>query len=361
MEYKDYYKTLGVPRTASQNDIKKAFRKLARKYHPDVNKGDPAAEKRFKEASEADEVLADPEKRRAYDALGANWEAYQRAGATAQGGGFDPFAGRPGFAGGTRPGGIRFEYRGTTEDLAGFSEFFQRFFGGAREARAGGARAATAQNRERVQQRTRNRAEDAEFDDLLAQLGGMDPGVNGPGGAARAGTPPPRAEATVEVTLEEAAAGTERVVQVEGKRLEVKIPAGVDAGKRIRLSGTAGSGPDAGDIYLRVTVRPHPVFARKGDDLHRELSVTLAEALLGAEVPVETLGGGRVLLRIPAETQTGRAIRLAGKGMPRFGAEGRGDLYARVRVVLPTGLDDEQKELARTLLDQVGQPDPRTT
>ena len=214
MEYKDYYKTLGVPRTASQDDIKKAFRKLARKYHPDVNAGDAAAEQRFKEISEADEVLADPEKRRAYDALGANWEAYQRAGATGRGGtgpGFDPFAGRPGFAGGTRPGGIRFEYSGNAEDLAGFSEFFQRFFGGARAARS----QATAQNRERVRQRTRDRAEDAEFDDLLSQLGGMDP------------TPPPKqhAEGSAEITLEEAFSGTERLVQVDGKRLEVEDPA----------------------------------------------------------------------------------------------------------------------------------------
>jgi curved DNA-binding protein len=363
MEYKDYYKALGVPRTASQDDIKKAFRKLARKYHPDVNAGDAAAEKRFKEISEADEVLSDPEKRKAYDALGANWEAYQRAGAPGRGGagaGFDPFAGRPGFAGGTRPGGMRFEYTGNAEDLAGFSEFFQRFFGGARAA-AGNA---AAQGRERVRQRTRDRAEDAEFDDLLSQLGGLDIDGNGraPGSRAGGGVAGGRqhAEGSAEITLEEAAAGTERLVGIDDKRLEVKIPAGVDTGRRIRLSGKAGAGPDAGDVYLTVTVKPHAVFTRNGDDLHRELPVTLGEALLGAEVPVETLGGGRVLLRIPPETQTGRTIRLAGKGMPRFRADGRGDLYVKVRVVLPTGLDDRAKELATAFLDHVAQPDPRT-
>lgn len=362
MDYKDYYKTLGVPRTASQDDIKKAFRKLARKYHPDVNAGDTAAEQRFKEISEADEVLADPEKRKAYDALGTNWEAYQRAGATGQGGsgpGFDPFAGRPGFAGGTRPGGVRFEYSGNAEDLAGFSEFFQRFFGGARSAAAGAA----AQGRERVRQRARDHAEDSQFDDLLSQLGGMDLSETEPGARSgtRAASPRQHAEGHAEITLEEAFSGTERLVQIDAKRLEVKIPAGVDTGQRIRLSGKAGSGPDAGHVYLNVAVKPHAVFTRKGDDLHRELPVTLEEALLGAEVPVETLGGGRVLLRIPPETQTGRTIRLAGKGMPKFRTEGQGDLYVKVRVVLPTGLDTEARELARVFLDHVGQQDPRAS
>ena len=359
MDYKDYYKALDVPRTASQDDIKKAFRKLARKYHPDVNAGDTAAEQRFKEISEADEVLSDPEKRRAYDALGANWEAYQRAGATGQGGfgpGFDPFAGRPGFAGGTRPGGIRFEYSGNAEDLAGFSEFFQRFFGGARAAAAGAAR----QGNERVRQRARDRAEDVEFNELLSQLGGLE--VDGIQRAGRTRTAAPtkqHAEATAELTLEEAFTGTERMVQVDSKRLEVKIPAGVDTGRRIRLTGKAGPGPDAGDIYIKVSIKPHGVFTRREDDLHRELPVTLAEALLGAEVPVETLGGGRLLLRIPPETQTGRTIRLAGKGMPRFRAEGRGDLLVKVRVVLPSGLDEKARELAVRFLDHVAQPDPR--
>ncbi len=361
MDYKDYYKALGVPRTASQDDIKKAFRKLARKYHPDVNAGDTAAEQRFKEISEADEVLSDPEKRKAYDALGANWDAYQRAGATGQGGfgpGFDPFAGRPGFAGGTRPGGIRFEYRGTAEDLAGFSDFFQRFFGGARSAAAGAAQ----QGSERVRQRARDRAEDAEFDELLSQLGGagVDLGRDGRSGQARPrSTAKQHAEATAELTLEEALAGTERLVQIDDKRFEVRIPPGVDTGRRIRLSGKAGTGVDAGDVFIRINVKPHGDFTRQGDDLHCELAVTLEEALLGAEVPVETLGGGRVLLRIPPETQTGRTIRLAGKGMPRFRADGRGDLLAKVRIILPTGLDEEAKALARAFLGRVAQTDPR--
>jgi DnaJ-class molecular chaperone len=350
VEYKDYYKALGVPRTASQDDIKKAFRKLARKHHPDVNKGDKAAEQRFKEISEADEVLADPEKRRAYDAMGADWDAFQRSAAGGPSGS-DPFAGRPGFAGGTRPGGVRFEFGGSAQDMAGFSEFFQRFFGGARQAASDSTRASG----QRVRQRTLDRAEDRAYDDLLSELGGLDMS----NGTRSVPVQPQHAEAQASITLEEAAAGTERVVQIDGKRLEVKIPAGVDTGRRIRLRGKAGTGPDAGDINITVAVKPHAVFTRKGDDLTRELPITLEEALLGGEVRVETLGGGRVLLRIPPETQTGRTFRLGGKGMPRFRGEGRGDLYVKTRVVLPTGLDDEARDLFHVFAEHVSQPDPR--
>jgi DnaJ-class molecular chaperone len=166
--------------------------------------------------------------------------------------------------------------------------------------------------------------------------------------------------AEVEVSLEEVATGTERLVEVDGRRLQVKIPKGVETGRRIRLSGKAGSGPDAGHVYLTIRVLPHQVFTRNGADLTRELPITLGEALLGAEVPVETLTG-RVLLRIPPETQTGRTFRLAGQGLPRFRSEGRGDLYVRTRVVLPTGLDEKARELAKEFIDYVRQPDPRGT
>ena len=165
----------------------------------------------------------------------------------------------------------------------------------------------------------------------------------------------------VEVTLEEVATGTQRLVQIGERRLEVSIPPGVDSGHRIRLSGKAGEGPGAGHVYLNVKVQPHPVFTRDGANLSRELPVSLGEALLGAEVPVGTLSGRTLLLRVPAGTQTGRAIRLAGQGLPRFKADGRGDLFARVRVVLPSSLDAEGRDLAHKLVDHIQQPDPRET
>jgi DnaJ-class molecular chaperone len=388
MEYRDYYKTLGVPRGASAADVKKAFRKLARKHHPDVNKTDPGAEARFKEVNEAYAVLGDDEKRKAYDSLGADWEAYQRAGAAGASGG-NPFAGfdfgasggagrAPGGAG-RAPGGIRFEYHGNPEDLAGFSDFFRTFF--AAGAAPGGARtrASTAAGSAAggTRRRTANRPSAAEIDleELLrtsGQAGYAPPGFGPAGDAALGdeelyeidgrGAPRRRSrthlEAEAEITLEEAFEGTERLVQVGDRRLQVKIPKGVETGQRIRLSGKAGTGPGSGHIYITVKVRPHPVFTRNGADLTRELPVTLAESLLGAEVPVETLTG-RVLLRIPPETQTGRTFRLVRQGLPRFRSEERGDLFVKTRVVLPTGLDDEGRRLARQLADHVQQADPR--
>ena len=167
----------------------------------------------------------------------------------------------------------------------------------------------------------------------------------------------PSPEAHTEVTLEEVATGTQRVVQIGPRKLEVQIPAGVADGQRIRLPRTAADGmPDA---TLVVAVQRHPVFTRNGADLSRELPVTLGEALLGGEVPVETLTGKTLLLRVPEGTQGGRTFRLTGKGLPRFRAEGTGDLYARVRVVLPTDLDDESRSAARSLIDHIAQPDPR--
>ncbi len=158
--------------------------------------------------------------------------------------------------------------------------------------------------------------------------------------------------------MDEVFTGTDALVQVGERRLQVKIPKGVENGQRIRLSGKAGSGPDAGHLYLRVKVRPHPVFTRDGSNLTRELPITLAEALLGGEVPVETLTG-RVLLRIPPETQSGRVFRLAHQGLPRFRSEERGDLFVKTRVILPTGLDENGRRLAREFVQHVGQADPR--
>ncbi len=367
MEYKDYYATLGVPRTATPAAIKKAFRSLARKHHPDVNTGDAVAERRFKDISEAHEVLADPEKRKAYDQLGANWEAYQQAGAATgaasggRGAGGDPFAGIAGFGGGAAgagrsgagPGGVRFEFHGDPEDLEGFSDFFRTFFAGGaapegvRRSGAGARPAATRQ------------ARGGSIDDLIAGLGGVDMELDG----QRMALPRQDAEAEAEISLEEAFHGTERRVEIEGRRLDIRIPRGADTGRRIRLSGKAGVGPDAGDLYLRIKVQPHPVFTRSGADLRRELRVTLGEALLGGEVPVQTLKG-RVLLNLPPGTQNGRVFRLKGQGMPRFGApDGEapaGDMLVTVRVILPTDLDEAAQEAGRRFIELARQPDPRT-
>ena len=350
MEYRDYYAALGVPRSASQAEIKKAYRKLARQYHPDVNKGDAAAERRFKEVNEAHAVLGDPEKRKAYDQLGANWEMYQRAGAGSGQAG-NPFAGFTGFRGGAgSPGGVRFEYRGDPEDLAGFSEFFRTFFAGG--ASPFGAAEAAARGG------TRTRVRMGSLEDILGEMGADIGGVDGqsqPGGPGPRRRSSPRYEAETELSLDEVESGTRRLIDLDGRRIEVSIPAGVADGQRIRLSGV---GPEGGDVFVKVNLKRHPLFTRRGADLERELPLTLAEALLGGEVPVETLTG-RVLLRIPPETQNGRVFRLSGKGLPRFRAEGRGDLLVRVRVVLPTGLDERAKELAGQFAHHVGQPDPR--
>jgi curved DNA-binding protein len=358
MEFQDYYKILGVPRTASQAEIKKAYRKLARESHPDQHAGDKAAERRFKAVNEAHAVLSDPAKRTKYDQFGKDWEAYSRAGAGAGAPGANPFGpggpfagwatgggsgGRAGSAAG--PGGIRYEFR-TSGDPGAFSDFFRMMFGD--ESAAAG-------------EPERFAGSGGGLDDLLSRMGYASAGGSaGQGGrSGRAGTAQARLapiDVTAEVSLEEAFHGTSRIVDIEGRRLEVTIPRGVDTGSRIRLTG---KGPGGRDLVVVTKVRPHPVFTRRGADLEREVSVTLREAILGGEIPVSTLKG-RVLLTLPPAAQNGRTIRLKGQGMPRFKGEGTGDLYVRVRVVLPTDLSDEAKKAATRFLDLVDQPDPRT-
>ena len=322
MEYRDYYQTLGVPRTATPADIKKAFRKLAREVHPDRKPGDKAAERRFKEVNEANEVLSDPEKRRRYDTLGANWDAFSGGGAGAGPAGRTaedlfgpggPFAGFASGAGGPGAGNVRYEFR-TAGDAGGFSDFFQAFFGGS----PGGAPRAEGATRA-----TRH---------ALAPL-----------------------EATAELALEEAFHGTTRLVEVGGQRLEVTIPRGVDTGSRIRLAGKAGEGRD---LVVVIRLRPSGTFTRRGADLEREVAVSLEEALLGGEVPVTTLKG-RVLLTVPPGTQNGKTFRLTGQGMPRLHGGSPGDLYVKARVILPTHLGDEARAAARRFLELAAQPDPR--
>jgi curved DNA-binding protein len=341
MEYKDYYAVLGLPRTASQTEIKKAYRKLAREHHPDARPGDTASERRFKDVNEAHAVLSDPEKRKQYDALGANWEAFSRAGAGA-GAGANPFAGFTGFGGTAgQAGNVRYEFR-TSGDPGEFSDFFRMFFGG-----EGGGFVNTARTRSGGRGGT---DQAIDLDELLA---GMRAGATQQRATPRPA--PARHEAHAEITLDEAFHGTTRLVEVDGKRLEITIPPGADTGTRIRLSG---KGPGGSDIHVVVHQRPDATFTRKGADLERELPITLKEALLGAEVPVRS-PKGTVLLRIPPGTQPGRQFRLRGRGMPKFRAEGHGDLYVRAKVVLPTDLTDEARNAARRFLDIVDQADPR--
>ncbi|HLY12838.1 MAG TPA: J domain-containing protein [Candidatus Limnocylindrales bacterium] len=357
MDYRDYYATLGVKRNATPAEIKRAFRKLARQHHPDLKPGDKAAEAKFKEINEANEVLSDPDKRSKYDMLGANWEALSQAGAGRSGSGggragADPFGPGGQFAGfGSGGGNVRYEFR-SAGDGGGFSDFFRTFFGAA----AGGPEASPASGG-----RGSRPVGGASFEDILA-------GLNLDGGAPDQATGRPRSaagqvtsEADVEIGLEEAFHGTKRLLEVDGKRLEVAVPRGVETGSRIRLRG---KGAEGGDLDLVTRVRPHPVFARKGADLSRDLPITLREALLGADVPVQTLKG-KVLLKIPAGTQAGRTFRLTGQGMPRLkpkdGVKPTGDLLVTVRVILPTNLGDEAQAAAVTFLDLVDQPDPRAT
>jgi len=321
MDYKDYYAILGVPKTATQAEIKKAYRKLARELHPDTNK-DADAEKRFKEANEAQAVLTDPEKRKQYDELGANWQAYQQAGYGS--GGATDWAG---FGG--APGGTRWTYRtASADEMGGFSDFFRQFFGGGATTASpfGGA----------------GGADGFEYVDLSDLAGARSrPRVT------------QTAQATAEVTLAEVSTGAERMVNVNGRRLHVKIPAGVSDGSKVKLSGAV----DGGDLVITVRVRPDPRFQRDGTDLRVELPLTLAEALLGAEVPVPTPTGS-VKLRIRPNTQNGQEIRVKNRGLPKRGSSQKGDLIVTTSVVLPKLDDDAQGELERILAANP-QPDPR--
>jgi curved DNA-binding protein len=287
--YQDYYEALGVPRDASEEDIRRAYRKLARQYHPDVNK-EADAEDRFKEISEAYEVLRDPEKRERYDRLGQNWKGGQdvSGGDGFETGGFD-------FGGG-----------------GDFSDFFESFFGGVGNGPAGRG--------------ARGRARGSGFDGYTMRGGDQ--------------------EATLELSLEEAArGGSRRITLGDGRDYEVNIPAGVRDGQLIRLAGEgargAGGGPP-GDLLLRVRLRPHPRFRVEDRDLHADLAVAPWEAALGATVDLPTLTGS-TRLKVPPGSSCGRKLRLRGQGMP--GSRGdAGDLYAHVQIKVPRTLSDDERE-----------------
>ena len=320
MEFKDYYQTLGVPKTAPAKEIKQAYRKLARKHHPDVNPGDKVAEAKFKEINEAYEVLADPVKRRKYDELGANWRLYEQAQQQGQAWpGGAPFGGGFGESGGAwtinmgGPGGYRTMSEEEMQELFGnedpFSDFFKTFFGGgAPEGGRARARAPRSQ-----------KGRDIEHE--------------------------------VELTLEEAFHGAMRRISIKqgghARSVDVRIPAGVKDGSRVRAAGegeTGSNGGIAGDLYLRVRLKPHPVFERKGNDLHAKVVVPVTIAVLGGEAQVPTMTGS-VRLKIPETTQSGQVFRLKGHGMPTIGRpDERGDLYATIEIQLPRSLSKDQRQ-----------------
>ena len=324
MEFKDYYATLGVAKTASDKELKAAYRKLARKHHPDVNPGDKSAEAKFKEINEAYEVLGDPEKRRKYDELGANWRMYEQAQQQGQ-----PFPGGSPFGGfgGTGeggawtinmggPGGYRTMSEEEMRDMFGtddpFSSFFHTFFGG------GGTGAGEGRARGRAPRPSKGR-------DI---------------------------ESEAELTLEEAYHGAMRRISItlggHARSVDVRIPAGVKDGSRVRATGEGESGSggaSAGDLFLRVRIKPHPVFERKGDDLYVKVPIPVTTAVLGGEAQVPTIAGS-VRLRVPETTQPGQVFRLKGHGMPLVGrTDVKGDLYATADVQLPRALTTDQRRV----------------
>lgn len=326
MKVIDYYKTLGVGKGADDKEIKRAYRKLAREHHPDVNPDNKAAEERFKEINEAYEVLSDPAKRQKYDQFGSQWQQYERAGGRPEDFNWSQWGGQPGGGPYTR-GVSQEEFEQMFGGSGGFSDFFETLFGG-----MGGGRRSS---------------------------GGFDFGNFGGGQQFQSR---PRQgqdmEHTVQVTLEEAFQGTTRTLQWDnGRSLEAKIPRGVDTGSRIRLSGQGqpgAAGGRAGDLYLKVEVLPHATFTREGDDLRADVPVDLYTALLGGKTEVHTLDKS-VNLTIPPETPNGKLFRLRGLGMPKLRQpDQRGDLYATVAIQLPRHLSEKEKALFEQLREMRG-------
>ncbi|MFN8523563.1 MAG: J domain-containing protein [Chloroflexota bacterium] len=306
MAKRDYYELLGVGRSATEKEIRQAYRKLARQFHPDLNPNNKQAESRFKEIGEAYEVLSDAEKRKKYDRWGHDWEKIeqaQKAGAGAGAGGFGTGSGGFRWNPTSRGGGVTFEQDDPLSDL------FGTLLGGGRNRRS----------------QARQRGEDYEHQ--------------------------------TEVSIEEAYSGTVRVIQIQAadgsvQTIEVKIPPGVTDGSRVRVAGKGGQGRGggaAGDLYLVVTVTQGGQFSRDGDDVTVPVDVPLYTAVLGGEIHVPTPKGTRLALRIPPETQSGQRFRLTGQGMPKLGQEARGDLYAEVRLLLPDRLSDRERDLFKEL------------
>lgn len=312
MDYKDYYKILGVSKTASQEEIKKAYRKLAVKYHPDKNKGDKVAEEKFKEISEANNVLSDPEKRKQYDQLGSSWNQYRQAGGDPSGFDWSQYARQ---YGGGAGGQTQYEFQGDFGDFfagggGGFSDFFQNIFGGGfgQGGRRSGATAFKGQDY----------------------------------------------KASIEISLEEAFSGTTRSFTIDGKQLRLKLKPGIEDGQTLRLKGKGAPGPQGGqpgDLYLTIQVAQSSQFRREGKNLYTTVEVDLYTAILGGKIIVPTLSGP-VKLALAPHTPNDKVLRLKGKGMPEYGRPSElGDLYVTVKVELPQKLSAEEEELFRQLRD----------
>ncbi len=318
MDFKDYYSTLGVAKTATGKEIKTAYRKLARVHHPDLNPGNKTAEARFKEINEGYEVLGDPEKRKKYDELGANWRMYEQAGAgAAPGGGPQDGAWNVNLGGGPGGGGFRTMTEDEMHEMFGdadpFSDFFHTFFGG--------------------------------------PTGADEPGRRGRGARGRGPRKGRDVEQEIGLGLEDAYQGAMRRLSItfdgHARTVDVRIPAGVADGSRVRVAGEGehgSGGAKSGDLYLRIRLAPNPTFERTGKDLRTRVTIPLTTAVLGGEVEVKTLGGKSLRLKIPPTTQIGQVFRLKGHGMPVVGKNGEhGDLYATVDVELPRQLTPDQR------------------
>ncbi len=311
MEYKDYYKTLGVDKKASQDEIKKAFRKLALKYHPDKNPENKEAESKFKLINEANEVLSDPEKRKKYDELGENWSHFQPGEAYSSGKSYRP----GGFGTGQ---GHTFHYGGDINDLFGntkgsgdFSDFFETFFGSFGNKSPGGYNS-------------------GEFEFQKGQ----------------------DYEAEMEVSLEEAFSGTSRIIQLENEKIRISTRPGIYDGQLLRIKGKGGRGSSRsaqGNLIVRIRVKPHIIYKRSRNDLKMEHTVDFFTAVLGGETLINTLHG-KVKVKISPGTQNGKTLRIKGKGMPVFETKNKfGDLLVRLNVIIPQTLTSEQKELFEQL------------
>ncbi len=303
MEYKDYYKILGVDKKASSADIKKAYRKLAMKYHPDKAKGDKSAEEKFKSINEANEVLSDPEKRKKYDELGSNWQNYQQSGGSNEGFDWGRYANQG-------QGGYQ-QYSGNFEDMfggSGYSDFFDMFFGGSGRTRRGGGRSVSTKGQDM--------------------------------------------QAIIEITLHEAYNGTSKVFNYNNQSIKLNIKPGITDGQVLKLAGKGSAGirgGQAGDLLITIKVIPDAVFERKGDDLYADLNVPLYDALLGGKVEFETLKG-KVKIDIPKECSAGKIFRLAKLGMPKYSRTGEnGDLYLTVKIDMPKNLSSKETALFNEL------------
>lgn len=309
MAYIDYYGVLGVSKTASQDEIKKAFKKLARKYHPDLNPNDPTAKQKFQEINEANEVLSDPEKRKKYDAYGENWKhadefEAQKQRYQQQGGGSGGFGGMGGgYWSSADSGGFSGNFSG---DEGEFSDFFESLFGSRRSGSRRGNSAFKGQ-------------------DYNAEL---------------------------HLSLKDAAVTHKQILEVNGKKIRITVPAGVADGQTIKLNGQGGPGTNggpAGDLYITFAIPDDPAFHREGDNLYMPVSIDLYTAILGGEKVIDTLNG-KVKLKVKPETQNGTKVRLRGKGFPVYKKEGQfGDLFITYEVKIPQNLTERQKELFREI------------